>query len=90
MESNNVKHTDFGKVGENGSRMLDALRQRKMENLDELSEKMKLKPARKRRTRKERILASITKGMQQAIDLSKKPHKTYSTSEELIAAIFDD
>lgn len=49
-----------------------------------------MKPARKRRTRKERILASITKGMQQAIDLSKKPHKTYSTSEELIAAIFDD
>lgn len=49
-----------------------------------------VKPARKRRTEKERILANITKGMQQALDMAKKPHKTYESVDELIASIFDD
>ncbi|MBQ6771292.1 MAG: hypothetical protein IJP44_10000 [Bacteroidales bacterium] len=49
-----------------------------------------MKPARKRRTRKERFLASLTKAAKQAEELASKPHKSYSTSEELIASIFDD
>lgn len=48
-----------------------------------------MKPVRKRKTEKERILANITKGMKQALDMAKKPHKTY-TAEELIDSIFDD
>lgn len=40
MESKNVKHTDFGKVGEKAAKLLDALQQRKRENLEELSSKM--------------------------------------------------
>lgn len=48
-----------------------------------------VKPVRKRKTEKECILANITKGMQQALDMAKKPHKTY-TAEELIDSIFDD
>ena len=49
----------------------------------------RIKPANKRTTEKERIMANITKGMQQAVDMSQKPHKTY-TADELIASIFDD
>ena len=49
-----------------------------------------VKPARKRLTKKERVLAKITKGMQQAIDMAKKPHKTYDSVDELIDSIFDD
>lgn len=49
-----------------------------------------VKPARKRRTRKERFLASITKAARQAEELASKPHKSYNTSEELIASVFDD
>lgn len=48
-----------------------------------------IKPARKRTTKKERFLASLTKAAKQAEDLASKPHKSY-TSEELIASIFDD
>ena len=48
-----------------------------------------MKPAHKRRTQKERVLANITKGMQQALDMAKKPQEGY-TADELIASIFDD
>ena len=48
-----------------------------------------VKPSRKHLTEKDRIIANITKGMQQALDMAKKPHKTY-TADELVASIFDD
>ena len=48
-----------------------------------------VKPRRKTKTKKERFLANLAKAARQAEDIASKPHKAY-TSEELIAAIFDD
>lgn len=46
------------------------------------------KPARKRLTKKERFLAKLTKAGQQALEMSKKPHKSY-TAEELMESLYD-
>lgn len=49
-----------------------------------------MKPVRRRLTKKERFLSRLVKAAKQAEELASKPHESYSTSEELIASIFDD
>lgn len=44
------------------------------------------KPSRKRTSKKERLLAEIAKGADEARRMASKPHKTY-TAEEIAEAI---